>query len=98
MSEAQAIAAALVFADKAKAYPRRALRAELTQPGPIPPCSRLARGSRDHAPRVWVVTFTSPRPDNVGQGGPGSPPVYVTHYSVAMDAVTGKFVLGFFER
>jgi hypothetical protein len=97
MSEAQALAAALVFADHAKAYPRRALRAELTQPGRPKPCARLARstGYRDHAPRVWVVTFTSPKPVDVSQG---RAPVYVTHYSVAVNAVTGTFVLGFFER
>jgi hypothetical protein len=97
MSADEAIAAARVFADS-HPYPATALQADLTQPGSIPP-SQGAAGSYntvDHVP-VWVVTFTSPTPTDVGQGGPGSSPVYVTHYSVAVDAGTGKFVLGFFE-
>lgn len=94
MSKSQAIAAALRFADRAAAYPRQALRAVLTRPGRVPPCSHI------HAPPDWVVTFTSPKPVNVSVGGVGmrSRPLYVTHYSVAMNAVTGKMVLGFFER
>jgi hypothetical protein len=94
MSKTQAIAAALRYANKATAYPRRALKAVLTRPGRIPRCSH------NRAPPVWVVTFTSPQPVNVAVGGVGSPsrPLYVTHYSVAMNAVTGKMVLGFFER
>jgi hypothetical protein len=95
MSAHGAIAAALVFANKAKTYMRHALKAELTMPGTIPRRPSLARSysTKDHVP-VWVVTFTSPKPIDVGTAGT----LYVTHYSVAVNAVSGKFVLGFFER
>ncbi len=46
----------------------------------------------------WVVTFTSPTPIDVNEGPPGSGPIYVTHFSVALNAVTGEFVTGFFTR
>jgi hypothetical protein len=96
MSADQAIAAARVFAN-AQPFPATALEADVTLPGSIP-SSPSAAGSYspvDHVP-AWVVTFTSSTPIDVGQGGPGAPAVNVTHYSVAVNPVTGAFVLGFF--
>src|SRR4051794_31588149 len=58
MSEHKAIAAALVFANKAKSFPAKALQADLTLPG---------NAAKDHVP-VWVVTFTSPKAVDVSQG------------------------------
>jgi hypothetical protein len=92
MSADQAIAAARVFATKP--FPATALEAELTLPGSLP-TSPSAAGSdtaTDHVP-VWLVTFTSPTPIDVSAGFAA---VYVTHYSVAVNPVTGAFVLGFF--
>jgi hypothetical protein len=96
MSSDQAITAARVFAN-AHPYPATALEADVTLPGSIPPptASPGSYSPIDHV-RAWVVTFTSPTPTNVAQGGPGTPAIDVTHYSVAVNAVTGAFVLGFF--
>ena len=50
---------------------------------------------------VWVVTFTLPQPYNPVQGGvghTGGPGNVVSHSNVAVDAVTGAFVLGFYTK
>ena len=92
MSSDQAIAAARVFATKP--FPATALRAELTLPGSIAPTASAAASFHtvDHVP-VWLVTFTSPTPVNVGLG---DVPINVTHYTIAVDPVSGKYILGFY--
>jgi hypothetical protein len=87
MSADQAIAAARHFADK-HPFPATALEADLTFPGTI-----HSRNPIDHTP-VWLVTFTSPKPVNVGTVGTS----YVKHFSVALNATSGAFVRGFFTR
>lgn len=96
MTSDQAITAARSFAN-AQPFPATALEADVTLQGSIPssPSAAGTYNSIDQVP-VWVVTFTSATPINVGQGGPGAPAVNVTHYSVALNATTGAFVLGFF--
>ena len=93
MSEDQAIAAARVF--NSASMPATALEADLTIPGSIP-SSPMPAGSYTAIDRVpvWLVTFTSPTARNVSMGG--GAPLYVTHRSVAVNAVSGAFVLGFF--
>jgi len=88
MSAKRAIAVARHFTDGHR-YPAAAIETELTQ---------LATELTVHgvtAPRrhdVWLVTFTYPKPVDVGVAEPS----YATRYSVAVDAATGKFVVGFF--
>jgi hypothetical protein len=89
MTMSQAINAARPYAN-AHHFQAKALRAAVRLRG-----STIT--SRDGV-ISWVVTFTSPKPIDVGQGPAGSPPDYVTHFSVALNAVTRKFVLAFFTR
>jgi hypothetical protein len=98
MSASQAITAARPYAN-AQRFPARVLRADVKLRG-SPLTNPPDGGSRltyDGTPS-WVITFTSPTPVDVNQGPPGSPPMYVTHFSVALNAVTGAFVLGFFTQ
>ena len=44
---------------------------------------------------AWVVTFTSPRPIYPDVKGVGPT---ATHFSVAINATTGKFLLGFYTK
>jgi hypothetical protein len=48
---------------------------------------------------AWIVTFTSPKPVNVMVGGPATTTKqFVTHFSVALDATTGKMLFGIFTK
>jgi len=83
-------------------FAAKALEASVTLPGSIPPPGTPS-GSWSpisHVP-AWVVTFTSPTPVDVSVGNgranaPSGAALLVTHYSVVLNATTGKFVLGFF--
>ncbi len=87
MSSGKAITRALFFADANTMNPVRAVPANFRDVGAVPSTTVPA----------WVVTFTWATPSDVNQGPPGSGAIYVTHATVAVNAVTGKFLLGFFE-
>lgn len=93
MSAAQAVAAARAVSSH-RALPVTVLKVELTTPNVglpgtfgYPPSSTI-----DHVP-VWLVTYTSPKP--IDASGGGLLPFYVTQFSEAVDAASGKFVFGF---
>jgi hypothetical protein len=86
LSTAAAIAKARRYATKRR-FPAAALEASLTVPGRKNP-------TIEDVP-AWIVTFTSPQATNVSQG---KTPIFVKHYSVGLDAVTGKFLVGFFTK
>ena len=101
MSARQAIKAARKYAN-AQPFPAKALAADVTLPG-----EKLSlRDSAGHLRRVnlhdvpsWVVTFTSSKPIDVNVGSPqNTTPIYVTHFSVVLNAVTHAFIRGFFTR
>ena len=98
MSASRAIAAARKYAN-AHPFPAKALKADVKVIG----STLQLRTRTGHLRTVsgvgsWVVTFTSPKPIDVNEGPPGSGPIYVTHFSVALNAVTGAFFTGFFTR
>jgi hypothetical protein len=86
LSTAAAIAKARRYATK-RHFPAAALEASLSEPGGQNPTLENVA--------AWVVTFTSPKATNVSQGGHA---ILVRHFSVALDAVTGKFLTGFFTK
>jgi hypothetical protein len=95
LSAKQAIAKALQFTDRSKHYPVTAIEADMSLPGSsltIPRRLGTSYTGKSRIP-VWVVTLTYPHPEDVGVAAPS----FATHQSVAVDAVTGKFVRGFFE-
>jgi hypothetical protein len=66
--------------------------AQFTVPGTIPPPDSPVP-FRTIADRLaWVITFTSPRDENVSTVGR----LMVRHFNVALDADTGEFLLGFY--
>jgi hypothetical protein len=71
------------FANKRR-FPAAALEARLSFDG----------NKRLQDRPAWVVTFTYPKPTNVAVTGTA----LVTHASVALDAETGKFLVGFFTK
>jgi hypothetical protein len=87
LSAAEAIKAARHI-DNAHPFPARALEARAT----------LIGSPRIRRVPAWVVTFTSPKPVNVAVGGPGSPPLFMSHNSIVLDVVTGKMLFGFFTK
>jgi hypothetical protein len=80
------------------------LLASFTAPESIPPKGvRIPFRTIENVP-AWVITYTYPRPVNAGVGcAPLSrrlrcPKLLVRHASVAIEAFTGGFLLGFFTR
>ncbi len=84
LSKAAAIEKARGYATD-RHFPATALEASITAAG------------NSHVQNVpaWVVTFTSPKATNVSQG---KTPLFVKHYSVAIDVRTGKLLVGFFTK
>lgn len=92
MSAAQAIAAANATSGH-RTLPATALKVEVTTPNGWPMGSFGATApSADHT-RVWLVTYTSPKP--IDASGGDLIPFYVTQFSEALNPVTGKAVFGF---
>lgn len=72
--------------------PVTALKAVITLPHGWPPGSTAISDAPTIGPvRVWLVTFTSPKPIDVG----ALVPLYVSQFSEAVNPVTGDLVLGF---
>jgi hypothetical protein len=100
MSADRAITAAR-FVSGHRALPVTALKAELTTAidvpdAPLPGPTYIIRerdgpDGMEHVP-VWLVTYTSPKPIDVGVRGAAD---YVTQFSEAVNPVTGKYVWGF---
>lgn len=74
------------------------LLASVTMPGSVAPAGSTIPYHTIADVPGWVVTFTAPKPINVNLGPSGSPPLMMQHYSVAINASTGEFILGFFTR
>jgi len=84
LTPAAAIAKARRYATK-RPLPASTLEAALTVNG----------NSHLQSKPAWIVTFTSPKATDVSQSGT---PVLVKHFSVAVDATTGSFLIGFFTK
>jgi hypothetical protein len=101
MSARQAIKAARKYAN-AQPFRAKALQADVTLPGTklsVRDAAGQLRRVNTHDVPSWVVTFTSSKPIDVNVGSPqNTTPIYVTHFSVVLSAVTRVFVSGFFTR
>lgn len=78
-----------------KSLESNAVLSRVTVPGTIPPPDSPVPFRTIQDRLAWVVTFTSEKPVDVGVGKAGSS-VWVTHYSVVLDAATGEFLIGFY--
>lgn len=103
VSQSKAIALARKLVN-ARPFPASALLSRLTVPSTIPPAGTHIPFRTIRHRLAWIVTFTSPAPVNVAQGGvfPASvgkaKVLWATHYSIAIDARTGQFLVGFFTK
>lgn len=102
MSRTEAIQTVAHYARIGPISPK-ALLVSFTAPQSIPP--KGFHGAADIIRNVpaWVVTLSAPTPQQVAQGGAlGAPasmlPTPVTHFNIAINALSGKFLLGFFTK
>jgi len=98
LTEGEAAAVAKHEASSPALSEGKPLLASVTLPASIPPPGSTTPYKTIENVPAWVVTFTAPEPSNVSLGPPGSPPVMMQHYSVAINASTGEFILGFYTR
>jgi hypothetical protein len=105
ISESQAIALARQYVTNP--LPATAVLAQVTVPDTLPPPGSTIPWRSVNDVLAWVVTFTSPQPVNVNVAGyvpiPGgsqspSPPLYMSHLSIVINATTGSFEEGFFTK
>jgi hypothetical protein len=94
------------------ATPRRAeigvnraitLAHRIVKPDLFPPRTLFASLAKSNSrpTRVWLLTFTSAKPENLVRGCPPGhtcPPYLVRHVTVALDASTGRMVSGFYTQ
>ncbi len=74
--------------------PVTTLKAVITLPHGWPPGSTAISDARTIGPiRMWLVTFTSPKP--IDESGGPAVPLYVSQFSEGVSPVTGGLVLGF---
>lgn len=101
MTATDAVTRARGYVD-AQQFAATSLLANVTLPASVPPSGSPVPFTTVQDVPAWIVTFTSPQPVNVAQGGDfpagGSPQIFVTHFSIALDATSGRFLLGFFTK
>lgn len=105
LSAMQALTIARSYVN-AQNFPATTVEADVTLPGSVPPSGATDTSEATMIQNVpsWVVTFTSPTPTAVDQGGyfpNATTPANETpmsHFSVVINAQTGQFVMGFFTQ
>lgn len=98
MSESEALADARSYANNPALSAGTPLLASLTLPQSIPPAGSTVPFHTVENVAAWITTFTAPSPVDVAEGGANAPALMMQHFSVAINAATGKFVVGFFTR